>query len=260
MGLYCLRSLRLKQCLILYGLCGAGLLCASAAAAEPEKVPAEVIAKTANDLAVPVLVGLKVPWQRESTLSQEAISIQRQAIHKVQDQLLTELSGTKYKLVQRYDVIPGLALEVGADALAVLASSEHVTNVLADKPARPIESTASPATANEEKSIGTVPVEVFAEVARTGTALVLVGLKAPWSPEGSLSPKLVSAQRKAVAAAQNYLLTELADTEYRVIRRYDMIPAIALEVGLNALEVLSRSVAVTNVLPDRPSDAGLPAH
>jgi hypothetical protein len=243
-----------KQRPILYAAFAASLLSANAAAAEPDKVPAEIIAQTADDGAVPVLVGLKVPWQRESTLSEEAISIQRQAVHTVQDQLLSELSGTKYKLVRRYDVIPGLALEVGADALAVLANSDHVTNVLADKPEPALRSRANPAGANETMSVGTVPLELFAEVARSGTALVLVGLKAPWSPEGSLSAKLVSAQRKAVAAAQNYLLIELADTQYRVVRLHETIPAIALEVGLDALAVLSRSVAVTNVLPDRPSD------
>jgi hypothetical protein len=223
--------------------------------AQSEKIPAEVIAQTANNAAVPVLVGLSVPWQRESTLSEDAISIQRQAIHSVQDQLLSELSGTTYRIVRRYDVIPGLALEVSADALAVLANSTHVTNVLADKPAKTSQSSAEPPGANEIKAVGAVPVEVLAEAARSGTVLVLVGLKAPWAPEDSLNANLISAQREAIAAAQNYLLTELGDTRYRIVRRYDKIPGIALEVGLDALAVLSRSVAVTNVLPDRPADA-----
>ena len=88
--------------------------------------------------------------------------------------------------------------------------------------------------------------------APAGTAyLVLVGLKTPWSPEGPLSKEMVVAQREAIAAAQNYLLTELANTEYRITRRYRVIPGIALEVGLDALKVLARSVAVTNVLRDR---------
>jgi hypothetical protein len=64
---------------------------------------------------------------------------------------------------------------------------------------------------------------------------------------------MVLAQREAIAAAQNYLLTELANTKYRITRRYQAIPGIALEVGLDALRVLARSVAVTNVLRDRPA-------
>ena len=218
-----------------------------------DKIPAELVARAAHDDATPVLVGLNVPWQREDTLNEEAIARQRQAIHSVQDQLLSELAGTKYKIVRRYDVIPGLALEIGADALAVLEKSNYVTNVIADKPAKASTAEAVERPDAQAKDAGTVPAELFGEVARTGVVLVLVGLKAPWSPEDSLSANLVSAQREAIAAAQNYLLTELADTQYRVIRRYQEIPGIALEVGPDALKILSHSVAVTNVLPDRPA-------
>ncbi|MGE5302048.1 MAG: hypothetical protein ACM3TN_01885 [Alphaproteobacteria bacterium] len=243
-----------KQLTILCFALVASLLSPRLLIAGSEKVPSEVIAQADHNDATPVLVGLRVPWQREDTLSEQAVALQRQAIHSVQDQLLSELSGTTYKVVRRYDVIPALALEVGANALAILAKSSHVTNVLADKPAQPEEDAASeqPAT-TETKEVGAVPVELFAEVARAGTVLVLVGLKAPWSPEDSLNANLVSAQREAIAAAQNYLLTELADTKYRVIRRYEKIPGIALEVGPDALIVLSHSAAVTNVLPDRPA-------
>ncbi len=225
--------------------------------AADEKIPPELSAQTANNEVVPVLVGLNVPWQREDTLSEDAIVLQRRAINSVQDQLLSELSGTKYKIVRRYDVIPGLALEVGADALAVLEKSKSVTNVLPDKPAaKPTENPAAPSSVNETaRDAGTVPPELFKEAARGGTVLVLVGLKAPWSPEGPLSENLVLAQREAIAAAQNYLLTELADTHYRITRRYQRIPGIALEVGLDALRVLARSVAVTKVLQDRPARA-----
>jgi hypothetical protein len=239
-------------CLVLVAL----LLSPRLLIAESEKVPAEIITQAAHDDATPVLVGLKVPWQREDTLSEQAITLQRQAIHLVQDQLLKELSGTKYNVVRRYDVVPALALEVGAEALVVLAESNHVTNVLADKPDKPAAGSPGeqPATA-EMKDVEAVPAELFGEVARAGTVLVLVGLKAPWSPEDSLNANLVSAQRVAIAASQNYLLTELADTKYRVIRRYEKIPGIALEVGPDALTVLSHSAAVTNVLLDRPAGA-----
>lgn len=239
-------------CLLLAGL----VLLSPVLIAAAEKIPAEVSAQTGNDEGVPVLVGLNVPWQREDTLSEDAIVVQHQAIRLVQDQLLSELSGTKYKLVRRYDVIPGLALEVSADALAVLEKSKNVTNVLPDKPVKPTASSPANGPVNESaRDAGSVPPELFKEAARDGTVLVLVGLKAPWSPEGALSENLVSAQREAIAAAQNYLLTELAHTHYRVTRRYDRIPGIALEVGLDALQVLAHSVAVTNVLQDRPARA-----
>jgi hypothetical protein len=247
----------MKRLMIFYLTFTAPLLSPCMVFAQSEKIPAEVIAQTANNNdAVPVLVGLNVPWQRESTLSENAISLQRQAIHSIQEQLVSELSGTKYGIVRRYDVIPAIALEVGAAALAVLEKSSSVTNVLPDKPAKSTANSPIDQTGDDKiKNLGSVPAELFAEVARNGAVLVLVGLKAPWSPEGSLNANLVSAQREAIAAAQNYLLTELADTKYRITRRYDKIPGIALEVGPDALNVLSRSVAVTNVLPDRPASA-----
>ncbi len=237
-------------CLVLAG----SLLSPAALIADAEKISAEVSVHVTDDEVVPVLVGLNVPWQLESTLSDDAISLQRRAINRVQDQLLSELSGTKYNLVRRYDVIPGLALEVSADALAVLEKSNNVINVLPDRRAKPTASSPTNGPA-EAKDAGSVPPELFREAARDGTVLVLVGLKAPWSPEGPLSENLVSAQREAIAAAQNYLLTELADTHYRITRRYHRIPGIALEVGLDALRVLAHSVAVTNVLQDRPARA-----
>lgn len=222
--------------------------------ADEEKIPAEVAAQAANDGGAPVLVGLNVPWQRESTLSDDAISLQRQAISQVQDQLLSELAGTQYQVVRRYQVIPGIALVIGPDALAVLEKSTNVTNVLLDKPAvTPADSAGSQPANDQASPSDTVPPELFKEAASGGTVLVLVGLKAPWSPEGSLNKNLVLAQREAIAAAQNYLLTELADTHYRITRRYQRIPGIALEVGLDALQVLAHSAAVTNVLQDRPA-------
>jgi hypothetical protein len=245
-----------ERWLTIFYLVWAGLLLwPSVLAARAEKIPVEVSAQSINGEAIPVLVGLNVPWQIESSLSENAISLQRRAINVVQNQLLNELSGTNYKLVQRYDVIPGLALEVGADALAVLEKSDNVINVLPDRPAKPAASSPANASTESARDTGSVPPELFKDAARDGTVLVLVGLKAPWSPEGPLSENLVSAQREAIAATQNYLLTELADTHYRITRRYHRIPGIALEVGLDALRVLARSVAVTNVLQDRPARA-----
>src|ERR1041384_5629818 len=66
------------------------------------KIPREVIDKAAADKVVPVLVGLKVPWQMESTLSHDAIEAQRAAISLLQDQLLSRLAGRRFRLVQRY--------------------------------------------------------------------------------------------------------------------------------------------------------------
>jgi hypothetical protein len=53
---------------------------------------------------------------------------------------------------------------------------------------------------------------------------------------------------------QSYVLAELGGTQFKVMRLYRTIPGIALRVGLDALQVLENSPAVTNVVPDRPAN------
>lgn len=232
------------------GLLGRSCLAALLSVAGPAvighaagKIPQEVIDHAAAHGTVLVLVGLNVPWQMELKLNEDAVQAQRASIGSVQRNLLTELSGRNYKIIRRYERVPGIALEVGADALATLAQSANVVNVLLDRPAGSPERTAS------EK----VPSDLFKRAADNGTVLVLAGLRAPWQQEHRISEELVSLQRKAILDAQSYILAELVGTEYQVTRLYNKIPAIALRVGMDALKVLERSPAVTNVLPDRPA-------
>lgn len=224
----------------------AAFLWASAisAAQSAEKIPVEVIDHAAAHGAVLVLVGLKVPWQMESSLSENQVEAQRNAIASIQTNLLSELAGKSYRIMRRYDRIPGIALEVGPDALAELAHSNHVTNVLLDRPAGPDQ--AAP-------SSDKVPSQLFKSAASNGTVLVLAGLRTPWQREDQLSEDLIELQRNAILSAQSYVLAELGGTQFRVLRLYQSIPGIALRVGVDALHVLENSPAVTNVLPDRPA-------
>ncbi|MGE5218750.1 MAG: hypothetical protein ACM3SP_17275 [Chloroflexota bacterium] len=219
---------------------------AGAAAQSDGKVSEDVIDHVAADGSVLVLVGLKVPWQMESSLNEEQVRSQREAIASIQKELLAELDGKSYKITRRFDSIPGIALEVGADALAELAGSPHVTNVLLDRPV---------VKENEPPESDKVPTQLFKSAASNGTVLVLAGLKTPWQREDQLSDELIAVQRKAILSAQSYVLAELSGTQFRVLRLYRSIPGIALRVGVDALRVLQNSPAVTNVLPDRPSKA-----
>ncbi|MGH7832017.1 MAG: hypothetical protein ACREQK_00085 [Candidatus Binatia bacterium] len=231
---------------LLVGSCLAALLPVAGPAAighAAGKIPEEVIDHAAAHGTVLVLVGLNVPWQLESKLNEDAALAQRTAISSVQRDLLTELAGRDYKIIRRYEQIPGIALEVGADALAALARSANVVNVLLDRPVANSQSGPS------EK----VPPDLFRRAADNGTVLVLAGLRAPWQQEYRISEELVTLQRKAILDAQSYILAELAGTDYRVMRLYRKVPAIALRVGMDALKVLEQSPAVTNVLPDRPA-------
>jgi hypothetical protein len=207
-----------------------------------------------------VLVGLNVPWQMESTLTEDGVRAQREAIGSVQGNLLTELAGTNHAIVRRYQEVPGIALEIGADALATLARSEQVTNVLLDRPA--VKSAKDELRDSERREAVVesppskpekVPLQLFKRVAKNGTVLVLAGLRTPWQREDTLSEELVAVQRNAILSAQSYVLAELAGTQFSVLRLYRQIPGIALRVGMDALKVLEMSPAVTNVLPDRPA-------
>lgn len=220
---------------------------ATAAPAQPiPKVPSEVIERAAAHGTVLVLVGLKVPWQMESHLSDDEVRAQREAIAAIQKYLLIELQGKSYRVTRLYDRVPGIGLEVSADALAELARSPRVTNVLLDRPA-----SAEKDVASAEK----VPSQLFQKAADNGSVLVLAGLRAPWQREDQLSEELIELQRKAILSAQSYILAELGGTQFRVLRLYRSIPGIALRVGVDALRVLQNSPAVTNVVPDRPAVA-----
>ena len=238
--------LKKKNCF--KGNCFAVLLSLAATTAIAQaggKIPREVIDLAAAHGTVLVLVGLNVPWQMESRLSEDEARGQREAIASVQRNLLTELEGRRYRVVRRYDRIPGIALEAGADVLAELARSENVTNVLLDRTS----------VGAEAMSAEKVPWQLFKRAASDGTVLVLAGLRTPWQREDQLNEDLKALQRTAILSAQSYVLAELGGTQFKVMRLYRSIPGIALRVGFDALQVLERSPAVTNVVPDRAASA-----
>jgi hypothetical protein len=233
---------------LLRTICLAALLSLTGIAASAQaggKIPSEVINQAAAHGTVLVLVNLNVPWQMESRLSADETYGQREAIASIQKDLLNELEGRKYKVIRRYDRVPGIALEVGPDGLAELARSANVANVWLDRPAVEAEA------ASAEK----VPWLLFKRAASNGTVLVLAGLRTPWQREELLNEDLKALQRKAILNAQSYILAELSGTQFKVMRLYRSIPGVALRVGLDALQILEKSPAVTNVVLDRPASA-----
>jgi hypothetical protein len=218
------------------------------------KIPREVIDETADHGTAAVLVGLNVPWKIETRLSEYEVNAQRAAIASVQNNLLGELTGRQYKVIRRYRLGPGIALEVGADALQVLARSDNVTSVLLDRWLSDSKN-GGPGTKGAPARGEKVPLELFKRAASSGTVLVLAGLRAPWKREDQLGTDLLALQREGILDAQRYVLAELAGTQYQVTRLYMKVPGIALRVGLDALHVLERSPAVTNVLLDRATTA-----
>ena len=86
-----------------------------------------------------------------------------------------------------------------------------------------------------------------------GRARVIVELHLDddFKPEGELTEPCVRAQRAAIAAAQESLLSELADRGAQLTRRPKTIPFLALEIGAPALADLRASPdRVVRILKD----------
>ena len=76
-----------------------------------------------------------------------------------------------------------------------------------------------------------------------GRARVVVDLRIArgTKPEGDLpTADAVSAQRDAIAAAQDSVISRLTGTDFSVSRRYASVPQLALEIGPDALAALER--------------------
>ena len=62
-------------------------------------------------------------------LKPESVKAQGQAIAEGQDRVLSQLANTRFTVARRYQSIPLLALEVGADALAKLEGMTDVVRI-----------------------------------------------------------------------------------------------------------------------------------
>ena len=94
----------------------------------------------------------------------------------------------------------------------------------------------SSAAANDQTS---VPEDLFAKARLRGAVRVIVHLR--------FSPAPGKSQEQAIQAARRLLLGELSQVVHRVLRSYDSIPAVALEVAVDGLEVLRASSHVRQV-------------
>jgi len=85
-----------------------------------------------------------------------------------------------------------------------------------------------------------------------GAVRVIVQLRVSALPEGEIrGVDAVASQRRAIASAQSAVLTELAGTIYRVIRIFETIPFLALDVSPGALRALEESALVVGMEEDR---------
>src|SRR5262245_27391323 len=117
----------------------------------------------------------------------------------------------------------------------------------------------TPRAADSDGSL--VPLEVRSRSLQEGSARVIVELQLP-GPHGPNGPPIgavASAQRADIAAVQGQILSRLARTSYRVLRQYQTVPLVALQVGSDAIaELEASSFWVKRVLPDTLKAPTLP--
>ncbi|MBK5228342.1 MAG: S8 family serine peptidase [Actinobacteria bacterium] len=92
--------------------------------------------------------------------------------------------------------------------------------------------------------------ELRTAAAEEGSVRVIVGLESSFAPEGGLSSKRVAAQRSGIRDVRQALLRDLGGSRYEVVRRFDSIPYVAMEVSAAALARLEASGAVSSVTED----------
>jgi hypothetical protein len=103
------------------------LLCAGLGAAESAPVVApELLQRAAESGSVRLIVRVKVDQGADA-----------QTIETVKQALLSELTGTRYRVARDLVGLPTLALEASAETLRVLATSPRVERVTEDRPRRP---------------------------------------------------------------------------------------------------------------------------
>lgn len=77
----------------------------------------------------------------------------------------------------------------------------------------------------------------------------------PTKPESKLNPEALRAQRQAIAAAQDNLLSELARTRYELTGTLITVPALGLKLGPDGLAILEHSDLVKKVTEDKSHPA-----
>jgi subtilisin len=103
-----------------------------------------------------------------------------------------------------------------------------------------------------------IPADIALRAQTEGTARVIVQLNVPTQPDGQLVAAAAQAQRAAIAATQNRATNGLAGTTFRLMRQFETIPFVALEVAPDALAALAQSPDVAAVFEDRLSFPSLP--
>lgn len=105
-------------------------------------------------------------------------------------------------------------------------------------------------TAQSQKTLPKIDPKIGSQIGERGTARVIVRLRVPIKTQEVLTEQQELAQKRSIAAAQQAILKQLANTKHRVIRQLEITPDLVLEVGPDALRLIERSADVEQVFSD----------
>ena len=98
------------------------------------------------------------------------------------------------------------------------------------------------------------------QAAKYGTVRLIVGVRAPFAPEGSMSASSAALQRKAIVTMQSAVLNKVVSLKKNpaTTKLFAIIPFMAIEANPAELEALTNLAEVVSIEEDRvakPSDA-----
>jgi len=98
-------------------------------AAAQKKISDRIWTKAKAQGTIELIVGLKLPYRPPGRLTAAERLAERKLIAEKQSALILELAGFKYTVLDQYDSLPIIFLELEPAALAILERSDLVTGV-----------------------------------------------------------------------------------------------------------------------------------
>ena len=89
--------------------------------------------------------------------------------------------------------------------------------------------------------------------AKNGSVRIIVGVRAPFAPEGRLSASSIALQRKQIAAMQSAVLNKVVSLKKNLAttKLFAVIPFMAIEANPSELKALTNLTEVTSIEEDR---------
>lgn len=162
-----------------------------------------------------------------------------------QDELLQQLTPFQVRLLARYVSVPYLALEANITALVYMRDSPLVLNVRLDSVAYP---SVLPERSPEETAY---LYGLIQKAQANGKVRVIVRLNTNFTPEDTLTPTQLAAQRQAISLTQDEILRRLIPYQATLVIRYDSVPFLALDVDASALNLMMYSPMVLTIRENR---------